>query len=580
MSMDINPLDRLRAARRYVVRGMVLAAFLSLAINILTLLVPIYMMQVHQRVLLSRNLYTLLWLSIFAFLALIIYGLFDYIRARIVFKIGDAITRLLDVPLLRAVISKSIGSNSSMSLNAMRDLAEIRNFMSGQLVMAPLDLLWVPFVVVILYLMHPFFAYTALASAAVLAGLGVVTELTARKPMLDANLASIKSLMQVNVAVRHAEVIEAMGMRGSFISRWRRSQRIALDELDAATNRIKALTSTAKSLRVMAQLAELGVGVFLVLSQQASITSMIASMLILTRALAPFEYMVEGWRHWVLVFGAYGRVRDMLEHSEHTRQSIDLPAPDGPLVVDRLTYVPPGAARPALRTVSFSLEPGEVLGVIGPSAAGKSTLARMLVGLWPPTNGGVYLDGHNTFQWDRENFGRYVGYLPQSVSLLEGTVADNITRLREADPADIISAAKKAGVHEMIGALPNGYETIIGDSLYTLSAGQRQRIGLARALFGNPRLLVLDEPNASLDADGDSALTTSIKAAKRDGIIVVLISHKPSVMTVVDKIMVLREGMIDKYGPRDEVLRDVAPRRPDANPTPVRVNSPIRAVLA
>jgi ATP-binding cassette subfamily C protein len=535
------------------------------------------MLQMHQRVVYSKNLNTLLWISVVAFVGVVLFGFFDYLRGRIFIRMGLAIVRMLEVPALRAVIARAVGERMPISQNGMRDLSDVRLFLTGPLIVGPLDLFWVPIYFVVLFLMHPLYAYTAMTSAVVLASVAVLTEIVARRPTAEANTAASRSLLEVNIAIRHAEVVEAMGMKGAFIRRWRRSQNAIFEQADQGTNRIKALASTAKSLRIIAQLAELAVGVYLVIQQQASIASMVASTLILSRALLPFEMLVEGWRNWVFAVSAYGRVRDLLSGDDDSRQTLELPPPDGPLVVDRLSYVPPHALRPVLRNISFSLQPGEVLGVIGPSAAGKSTLARMLVGLWQPTAGGVFLDGNNTYQWNRENFGRYVGYLPQSVSLLEGTVSDNIARLTDADPAEIIAAAKRAGVHEMIGALPRGYETVIGDSLYSLSAGQRQRIGLARALFGNPRFMVLDEPNASLDADGDGALLTAIETARQERTIVIVISHKPSVMSVADKVMVLRDGSIDMYGPRDEILREVSPRRQPAQPA-ARANPQIQVV--
>jgi ATP-binding cassette subfamily C protein len=568
--------ERLKAARRYLLHSLPLLAVITLAINILSLTLPLYMFNIYQRVLQSRSIDTVVWLSVIALAALTVSAMFDVVRARVFQRIAFAVMRLLDVPTLQAVIERSIGANSPMAQNGIRDLADIRIFLTGNQIDVPFDILWSPIFFFVLYYMHPLFAWNALAWAVGLVKIGVWTDIVARRPTAEANVAAHQSLLAVNVAIRYGEVIEAMGMRGAFVRRWRRNNNRVLAKVDECMNRVKALAAFARCLRLIAQCSQLALGVILIIYQEASTTSMVVAMVIMSRALLPYEQLVGGWRQWVLAIGAYKRLRDLLLTTVDARQDIDLPEPDGPLVVDRLSYIPPDAARPVLRNISFSLEPGEALGVIGLSAAGKSTLARMLVGLWEPTSGGVYLDGHNTFQWNRENFGRSVGYLPQSVSLLEGTVADNISRLQDVDPGDIIAATKKAGVHEMIGALPHGYETIIGDSLYSLSAGQRQRIGLARALFGSPRLLVLDEPNASLDGNGDLALITGIESAKRDGSIVIVISHKPSIMSVVDKVMILKDGMIDAYGARDEILSQVVP--PQQQLAQMRPKRQIRAI--
>jgi ATP-binding cassette, subfamily C, bacterial len=365
-------------------------------------------------------------------------------------------------------------------------------------------------------------------------------------------------------------VIEAMGMLPAVAKRWQRSQYHMIDLLNRGNGAAKALSAASRALRLILQIAMISTAAVLVIEREASPGSAMAAGILMGRMLQPFEQLIDGWRQWVFALSAFGRVRNLLNTARSRRQSMPLPRPDGQLTVDRLVYRPPGVDRPVLKGVSFSLEPGETLGIIGPSAAGKSTLARLLVGIWEPTAGGIYLDGHSTFLWERESFGVNVGYLPQNVSLLDGTIRENISRMTDASPADVVNAAKMADVHEMIGRLPFGYDTTIGDTAYSLSGGQRQRIGLARALFGNPRLLVLDEPNSNLDNAGEQALITAIAKAKAAGTTVILIAHRPSVVAAVDKLLVLKDGLIDQFGARADVLKamSVPPAARQVSTTP------------
>jgi len=359
--------------------------------------------------------------------------------------------------------------------------------------------------------------------------------------------------------MRHAEAIEAMGMLPALARRWRRSQLQTQDLLDLATRRSRAMSAVSRTLRYMMQVAILSVGAILVMRQEVGAGAMVASSIIMGRMLQPFDSMVDGWRQWVLAAAAWRKVCDLLENEAPNRESKPTPRTQGELKADSLVYAPRGSDVPILKGVSFALSPGEVLGIAGPSAAGKSTLARLLIGIQKPTTGGVYLDGNNVYLWERGSYGDMVGYLPQNVSLLDGTIRENIARMRDADPRQVIEAAQLAGVHEMIGRLPLGYDTKVGDAAYTLSGGQRQRIGLARALFGRPRLIVLDEPNSNLDGDGERALVRAIEAMKADGAIVILIAHRPSVMQAADKLMVLQDGKVTQFGPRNAVVGTIVP---------------------
>jgi ATP-binding cassette subfamily C protein len=360
--------------------------------------------------------------------------------------------------------------------------------------------------------------------------------------------------------MRHVEVIEAMGMLPALAQRWRPVQHRMLALLDRGNAHGKAISSAARSVRFAMQIATLATGAALVIEHAITPGALIAASVLMARLLMPFEQLVESWRRWASAHAAYGRIRDALAHGQGGRHSVALPRPEGHLVVDQLVHMLADRDRPLLKGISFTLAPGEVLGIIGPSAAGKSTLARLLVGLMPPTAGRVYLDGHCVYQWERAGFGANVGYLPQNVSLLSGTIRDNIARMADVDARLVIEAAREAGVHEMIGRLPFGYETPIGEHAQTLSGGQCQRIALARALFGNPRLLVLDEPNASLDFEGEQALLRAIRNAAQRGAAVVLIAHRPSIMSVSDKLLVLNDGCMEQFGARADILKTITPR--------------------
>ncbi|KAF1852261.1 hypothetical protein Lal_00013655 [Lupinus albus] len=350
-----------------------------------------------------------------------------------------------------------------------------------------------------------------------------------------------------------------MGMLPALARRWQSAQSGSAGMIDRGATLSRGLAASSRSLRMILQVGVIAAGATLVIDNLVTPGSMMAAGLITGRLLHPFEQLVDGWRQWVKALEAHRRIRDLLNNGASARSTMPLPQPQGALTVDRVTHVPSGLNRPILRNVTFAVQAGEVLGVIGPSGAGKSTLARLLVGVWQPTAGGIYLDGTSTYLWERESFGKYVGYVPQSVALLDGTIGENISRMASADPAEIVRAARLAGVHEMIGRLPFGYDTPVGDSAFSLSGGQRQRIALARALFGRPRLLVLDEPNSNLDHDGEQALLSAVQKVKADGTTVVMIAHRPSIVAIADKLVVMKDGAVEHFGARNDVLKVVQP---------------------
>lgn len=551
--------DLIQQGRKAFVSGLAYAAALSAVINMLQLTVPLFMLQVHDRVVNSQSTDTLIMLIVVAAIALAIYCILDYVRALTYQVMASKLVRRLNLPVLQAAVSASVTHGVSQSGQAIRDLNDIRTFIVGNAISVPLEALWAPIFLGVLFALHWLYGLVALVSATIILMLSLLSDFLTRRAMKRANEAAVQNIGEISGSLRHAEAIEAMGMLPALASRWRRAQLHTQDLLDVTTRRSRALSSLTRTCRYMMQIAVLSVGAILVIRQEVSPGSMVASSIIMGRLLLPFDSMVDGWRQWVLAIAAWKNVCDLIGNQAPKRETKPTPRTMGDLTVDRLVYAPPGSDVPVLKGLSFSLSPGEVLGIVGPSAAGKSTLARLLIGVTKPTTGGVYLDGNNVYLWERGSFGDMVGYLPQNVSLLDGTIRDNIARMRDADPRLVLEAARLADVHEMIGRLPLGYDTRLGDGSYALSGGQRQRIGLARAIYGRPRLVVLDEPNANLDTDGERALIRAIEALRADGTIVILIAHRPSIMQAADKLMVLQEGRISQFGPRTAVVSAISP---------------------
>ncbi|PWC77516.1 type I secretion system permease/ATPase [Azospirillum sp. TSH64] len=564
MSSVDRPL--LTQAYRKIGQGLLLAGVLSLFVNVLMLVLPLFTMQVYDRVMSSRSLETLTMLAIIAVGALALYGVLDFIRARAFLVTSAVIAHRFNVPALEASIVDALSGGPRNAAQTMRDLNDLRSFMTSSAVTAPLELAWAPIFLAILFLLHPVYGVLAIVSALVLLVMGVLTDMLTRRPMAQANEASARVFADIAGTVRHAEAIEAMGMLPALARRWQSAQSGSAGMIDRGATLSRGLAAASRSLRMILQVGVIAAGATLVIDNLVTPGSMMAAGLITGRLLHPFEQLVDGWRQWVKALEAHRRIRELLNNGASARSTMPLPQPQGALTVDRVTHVPSGLNRPVLRNVTFAVQAGEVLGVIGPSGAGKSTLARLLVGVWQPTAGGIYLDGTSTYLWERESFGKYVGYVPQSVALLDGTIGENISRMASADPAEIVRAARLAGVHEMIGRLPFGYDTPVGDSAFSLSGGQRQRIALARALFGRPRLLVLDEPNSNLDHDGEQALLSAVQKVKADGTTVVMIAHRPSIVAIADKLVVMKDGAVEHFGARNDVLKLVQPGGAPAGP--------------
>ena len=564
-SATASPLDE---ALRRCLPGMGLAVAISLFTSIGLLIVPLYMMQVYDRVLSSHSLSTLMALTVIALGGLTLYAILDYCRIRIYQKLATWLGQRLGLDAIEAIIAQTLRGKAGTQ--GLRDIQELKLFIGGNAATSALELLWSPLFFAVLFAFHPAYGVVAVASAAVLIVLALATEFATRRSRRDTETATLAATEELLGALRHAEVIDAMGMAQPLTRRWLAATEDANRLSDVSLRRATALGALSRLVRMAIQIGAMAVGVSLVVDNMASPGSLFAASIIVARALAPFEHIISDWRRWAAALAAQRRLRSLLADRGAGRSTMELPRPDGILEIDRVVYVPPGLNRAVLKGVSLFIAPGEAVGIIGPSASGKSTLARLLVGVWQPSSGAVRLDGHDVSLWNRENFGAHVGYLPQSVSLLDGTVRENIARMSEADPLTVVTAAKRAHIHEMIGRLPHGYDTDIGSTGYALSGGQRQRVALARALFGEPSLLVLDEPDANLDAAGEDALVRTVIEAKQRGCTVVVITHHPRLLTALDKVAVMRDGIIEGVVSPSQATALLANHRPETTRGPAK----------
>lgn len=532
------------------------AAAFSCAVNLLMLLLPLYSLQVLDRVVSSRSTETLFMLTFITVIGFIFYGIFSALRTSLL----NGITEWLDYKLAPYLLEQSI-VRSAMGVTSqagayLRDLATIKSFISGGGVTTMLDVPWSLIFIFVIYMVSPVLGFVTVGGIVIMLVFALINEYCTRVPVKQSISHFTRSQNFADMACRNAEAIESMGMMGNVVSLWKKTYEMGTDAQLRGASRANIIQSTTRILRMLVQIAVTGFGAFLVLEHEMSVGGMIAGSILVGRAMGPFENAIGLWRQWISTRDAYSRLQEAMKAGQSLeRGTLPLPAPEGRLSVETLIFTPPKSA-PILKGINFGLEPGETLGIIGPSAAGKSTLAKLIIGLLPPTHGTVRLDGMETFKWYRANFGQYVGYLPQNVDLFPGTIKDNIARMdTSASMESVVEAARKAYVHDMILRLPNGYETECGVGNLGLSPGQRQRIGLARALYGNPRFVVLDEPNLNLDGDGERALIEALTEMKRSKISFIVVAHRPTIVSVVDKLLVMKGGLIERFGPREEILR-------------------------
>jgi ATP-binding cassette subfamily C protein len=548
--------DSLPAMHRLFVSGLMALGGLSLVCGVGVLSVPIFNMELFNRVMPTRDASTLLSMVVGLAICMAAYAIVTYLRNKALAVLSNRFVTQLSVPLIEVTAGSQAGPASG--LQALRDLETLRGFLASPVCVAPFDLAWTPVLLCVFLFMH--WAYFALALFCVLTmcAINLVADVATRRQLLVANDATARGMRTVASAVTSSEAVLAMGMLPDISARWDTDQAEMLSLSHRTMLRSKAVASAMRAVRLAMTAAMVALGLWLVLNGQAEPGSMVAGNMILAKLLMPLQQIANTRKGWVDALAAWRRIQFVLGETVPVRYSRPLPKPHGNLVAERLIHIPFGADRPVLRGVSFCIEPGEVLGIIGPAGAGKTTLMRLLLGMEAPTSGGVFLDGHSTHLWPREDFALHVGYVPQSVSLVDGTVAENIARMQVPDLGRVLEAARLAGVQDALAALPNGFSTRIKAQGPTLSAGQRQRIALARALYGQPRLLVLDEPNAFLDKAGEELLLALLRRLKAQGTGAVVVTHRPSLVQSADKLLVLRDGLVDQYGDRETVLRTLA----------------------
>ena len=531
----------------------------SMVVNALMLSGPIYMLQVYDRVLGSRSEETLIALSVLLTFLFLMMGIMDYVRGRLMARVGARFQSTLDGRVFAAHLRQAAQTpGGAGSRTPLRDLEAVQRLLSSPVFLAVLDVPWTPLFIAAVFILHPALGLLATGGGAVLVALAIVNQMSTRGPMARAGQATAQAELTSQQLASEAELVQSLGMRGAAFARWMKARGASLAQAVSFSDKSGFFTVTTKTLRLFLQSAMLGLGAYLVLQNEMTAGAMIAGSILMGRALAPIELMIGQWQ--VVDAARKGRqsVIRLLDQVPPEAVRTPLPRPQALLVAENVTVVPPGSTQAALRAVSFVLKPGQAMGVIGPSGAGKTSLAKAVTGAWAPAGGKLRLDSATLDQYDADVLGSYIGYLPQTVTLFDGTIADNIARLQEdPDPALIVEAAKKAAAHEMILQQPEGYDTPVSAVGGRLSGGQIQRIGLARAMYGDPILLILDEPNSNLDNEGTIALNRAIKGMKEAGKSIIIIAHRPAAIQECDVLLMIRDGMRQAFGPREEVLQSM-----------------------
>lgn len=542
-------------------KSFIMVGLFSMFINILMLVPPLYMLQLYDRVLGSRSQDTLIMLTLIVVVLFITMGLLEVVRSRVLVRVGNKLDSMLSQRIFDNLFElerKAPGRSSSMPLN---DLTQVRQFMTGNGLFAFFDAPWMPIYIIVLFIFHPAFGFFAIFAAIVLVGITVANEYSTKDKLAEANNLSRASTIYVDSNIRNAEVVNAMGMRNNISKIWADKYYGFLNAQNIASDSAGVWSNLSKSLRVMFQSLILGLGAYLAINMEVTPGMMIAASIIMGRALAPLDLIIGSWKGFSSARSSYERIEGLLNDFPKDKEYMQLPAPKGEITLENVVVIPPSGTVPSLKGISMKIEKGDVVGIIGPSAAGKSSLARVMLGLWPLSNGVARIDKADISQWDREDLGKYVGYLPQDIELFEGTVSQNIARFGEVEPEKVVEAASKAGVHEMILKLNEGYDTKIGPGGASLSGGQRQRIGLARALYNNPVFVVLDEPNSNLDDVGEAALVEAIKTLRASGTTVVIITHRTNVLQATNKLALINNGVLELYGNTNDVLNAIAQKQ-------------------
>ncbi|NDO82176.1 type I secretion system permease/ATPase [Citrobacter sp. NCU1] len=560
--------------------------FFSSMINMLMLAPAIYMLQVYDRVLVSKNTTTLLMLTLLIIGLYTVISMIEYARASVMTRFGNRLDVKLNQLVFNAAFKRRVSTRENNPAQALADLAQIRQFLSGNSLFALLDIPWTPFYLLIAFIVHPLLGYLSIVGILILFTLTLVSELSTKKPIQQAHALTINNTSNLNKQLQNSDTIEAMGMLATLKNHWLAQHSKVLVLQTQIADKTATLSSLSRFVRILLQSISLGAGALLVIGGQITPGLMIAASIILGRVLNPVEQVIGSWKQFVQFRNAWHQTSTLLREFPEQKEVLTLPRPKGNINVEGVFAAPPGQKSPTLRNISFQLGQGEILGIIGPSASGKTSLAKLLVGVWSPLSGKVRIDGADICQWDKALLGPSLGYLPQDVELFDGSIAQNIARFTDNDSELIVAAAQLAGVHEMILRLPQGYDTPLGAEGYQLSGGQRQRIGLARAVFNNPAFIVLDEPNANLDDAGEHALIKAINTLRTQGQTVIIISHRPTLLGVVDKVLLLNEGAIQEFGPRDQVFANLRQANilksvPNASttPPPAPNNEPQREAL-
>jgi len=536
------------------------AGFVSLFINLLMLVPSLYMLQLYDRVLASRSQETLLMLTLIVVAMFAVMGTLEFVRSRILIRVGNKIDSQMSTRLFDAMFALANRYPGKATAQPLGDLTQIRQFLTGTPLFAFFDTPWMPIYIAIMFLFHPYFGWFAVFAVIVALSLTLINEKRTKAGLEASNRYYQSSQSFVQASLRNSEIIEAMGMHANVRRRWYSRYIAFLNEQSNASDEAGLWSNVSKIVRMLMQSMVLGLGGYLAIVGELTPGMMIAGSIIMGRALAPIDLMTSTWKQFTSARIAYKRLGELLAEFPEPTRPTPLPAPKGFIDLEGIVVVPPGSQVPSLRGVSMSIKAGETVGVIGPSAAGKSSLARAMLGVWPCINGKVRIDGAELSHYDRGDLGSHIGYLPQDVELFDGTISENIARYEDPKPEMVVEAAQVAGVHEMILKLPQGYDTPIGPGGIALSGGQRQRIGLARAIYCYPKIVVLDEPNSNLDDLGERALVEVILELKKRLTTVVLITHRPSILGITDKIAFMREGQLQLFGSRDEVLAALAPK--------------------
>lgn len=567
-----NPLDE---SLKTCKKAFIITFMFAFAVNIMNLITPLYSLQVLDRVISSGNTHTLLMLSVIIAVVYGSYTLLQIARSFTLIKIGEWLDKRISPELFNHAISESAIKPSLSASQAIREFSSIKSFLTSVGINSLFDAPWSIVYIIVVFLIHPYLGWLTIFACILALFLAFLNAYAINSTLSESSDFNIKGHQIADLSTRHAETIQAMGMIKSMQSRWSKMNSKSLEMQSVASYRNGVISNISRFLRSLVQMAVTGIGAYVVIttnSRDMTVGNMIATSIIVGRALTPFDQAIEVWKQASSALKSYKTIKSSFEKKSEHIEGMSIPNPSGKLVVENVFFephnrsnqphqnqLPQGQSKYILRGINFEIEAGTTLAIVGPSAAGKSTLARLLVGIWKPNQGSVRLDNSDVFDWNREDFGKHVGYLPQTIELFNGSIKENIARMaEEPDPELVVKASKLAGAHEMISRMPNGYETDIGVGGSNLSGGQRQRVALARAFYGTPKLVVLDEPNANLDDAGEKALLEAINKAKSEGVSVILISHRPSVLAFVDKILIVQEGQIAAFGSREEIMAKFA----------------------